>query len=239
MISQYSNPKDIDREFWEDYLRACYWLNKKCSPKQERFKILDDGWEVFNFRQDYAMSDTYYYDSPQTGNRWLMFITARRGDNGDMKFCSRCVLYQMTEKFMTIMIPMVIVMTDSESEEREEVSSVNIYTAHMFQRMADKDRLGVDMTDRIKVIRNFVEFVVTGWSDTRPPRKDKGEHDTQIMLRTPASWIRGHVIQVGNRLVTIYRTFWTDRSMSYAQLKDVRSFKRFADAKMNNKHNKQ
>lgn len=233
MISQYSRPKDIDREFWDDYRRACYWLNKKVSPKREKYKILDDGWEVFNFRRDYAMSDTYYYESPQTGNRWLMFITAKRGEDGEMHFRSRCVLYQMTARFMTIMIPMVI--TDDgngDEEQRLEAPSVNIYTAHMFQRF--HERLGVDMTDRVKVIRNFVEFVVQGWSDTRPPRKDKGEHDTQIMLRTPASWIRGHVVRVGARLVTIYRTFYTDRSMSYQQKRDVRTFKRFADEKMYN-----
>lgn len=236
MISQYSDPRDIDREFWDDYRRACYWLNKKCSPKRERYKIFDDAWEVYDFKRDYAMSDTYYYESPQTGNRWLMFITVKRGTDGEMHFYTRSVLYYLTEAYMTIMIPMIIAESDNEGETLNETASVNIYTAHMFQRMADPDRLGVDMSDRIKTIRNFVEFVVQGWSDTRPPRE--GERHTQIMLRTPGSWIRGHVIKVNDRLVIIYRTFWTDRSMSYKQIKDVRSFKRFADEKMNNNPNK-
>lgn len=30
----------------------------------------------------------------------------------------------------------------------------------------------------------------------------------------------------------IDREFWADKSMSYRQLKDVRTFKKFADAKM-------
>ena len=230
MISQYSDPRDIDREFWQDYPKAVYWINKKMSTRQEKFKILDDAWDVENFRRDFAMSDTYYYTSPQTGNRWLMFVTAKRGTDGEMHFYNRCVLYYLTEVYMTIMIPMIIVETNSEDETRNETASCNVYTAHMFQRMADPDRLGVDMSDRIKTIRNFVEFVVQGWSDTRPPRK--GERDTQIMLRTPGSWIRGHVVKVGDRLVTIYRTFFTDRSMSYQQMRDVRTFKKFADAKM-------
>ena len=99
----------------------------------------------------------------------------------------------------------------------------------MFQRMADPDRLGVDMTDRIKVMRNFAEFVGTGWSDTRPPRK--GEKFEQVMMRLPGSWLRGHVVEVGGRLVTIYRTFYTDRSMTPQQRRDVKSFKKFADEK--------
>jgi hypothetical protein len=31
----------------------------------------------------------------------------------------------------------------------------------------------------------------------------------------------------------IDREFWADKSMSYRQLKDVHTFKKFADAKMN------
>ena len=133
---------------------------------------------------------------------------------------------------MTIMLPVTTVDENEDGERTNEVHGVNVYTAHMFQRMADPDRLGVDMNDRVKVMRNFAEFVGVGWSDNRPPRKHE-EHE-QVMMRLPGSWLRGHTMQVGDRHVTIYRTFYTDRSMNPQQLKDVRSFKRFADAKMNN-----
>ena len=52
------------------------------------------------------------------------------------------------------------------------------------------------------------------------------------MMRLPGSWLRGHTVDVGRRHVTIYRTFWTDKSMTYKQLKDVRTFKKFADENM-------
>ena len=233
MISQYSNPRDIDREFWEDYHKAHYWLKRKTSGRDEYNKILESGWAVFIRAKDYCFSDVYYYTSPNTGNRWMMWVVSKRDEDGEMHLYSRAVLYYFTEAYMTIMIPITTVMENREGEQRGKVDGVNIYTAHMFQRMADPDRLGVDMSDRVKVIRNFVESVATGWSDTRPPRE--GEKHTQIMLRLPASWIRGHTIMVDNRHVTIYRTFWTDKSMSYKQLKDVRSFTKFADAKMNEK----
>ena len=40
------------------------------------------------------------------------------------------------------------------------------------------------------------------------------------------------MVEVGDRLVTIYRTFYTDRSMTPQQRKDVKSFKKFADEKL-------
>ena len=46
MISQYSNPVDIDREFWEDYERVRYWFNKKTQGRVAVNKILDDVFDV-------------------------------------------------------------------------------------------------------------------------------------------------------------------------------------------------
>ena len=174
------------------------------------------------------MSDICYYTSPKTGNKWMTYMVSKRDDDGEIGFHSRYILYSFTERYMTIMIPLVVAEGDEEVEKNTK--SVTIYTSHMFQRMADPDRLGVDMSDRVKVIRNFVEFVAAGWSDTRPPRE--GEHDTQIMMRTPGSWLRGHTFEVEDRRVTIYRTFYTDRSMTPRQLRDVKSFRKFADEKI-------
>ena len=228
MISQYSAPKDIDSEFWQDFDKATYWLNKKISGKTQQAKIMDDGWEVFNYRQEYSLSEPFYYDSPTTGNHWMMWVTSKRDDHGELHMYCRLAIYLYTEVYMTMMLPMVFVDKDRDGNVYREMRGVNVYTAHMFQRMADKDRLGVDMSDRVKVMRNFAEFIATGWSDTRPPRK--GERHTQIMLRTPGSWLRGHTVMVKDRHVTIYRTFWTDKSMNPKQLRDVRSFSRFADS---------
>ena len=232
MISQYSRPRDIDREFWEDQPKAKYWLKKHTSSRQQTLKIMDDGgWDVLESKKKYNFSEPVFYTSPTTGNRWLTYLVSKNDEGFRMYI--RMILYQFTDQSMTIMIPITTFDTDDDGNRTGERKGINIYTAHMFLRMADKERLGVDMSDRVKVMRNFVEFVGTGWGDTRPPRK--GEKHDQIILRTPASWLRGHTVNVGDRFVNIYRTFYTDRSMSYAQLKDVRSFKKFADAKMNSK----
>ena len=226
MITQLSKPEDIDREFWADLRKAIYWLNKQGNTRDRRMKILDDGWEVFNFRQEYSLSEPIYYTSPQTGNRWLLWITAKRDKQGEMHFYMRAVLYFYTAAYMTMMMALKMNSEDSDGNVVKTVNTVNVYTSHMFQRM--HERLDVDMTDRVKVMRNFVEFVATGWSDIRPPRK--GERDTQLLFRTPGSWLRGHAFQIGSGWVHIYRTFYTDRSMTNKQKKDVRTFKKFADA---------
>lgn len=232
MITQYSKPRDIDREFWEDKPKATYWLKKHTSNRTQLVKLMEDGgWDVFDMKREYSFSEPIFYQSPQNDNRWLTYLCSK--NDGGFHMYIRTILYLFTEKYMTIMLPITTIDIDDDGNEVGEINGVNIYTAHMFQRMADPDRLGVDMTDRINVIRNFAEFVATGWSDTRPPKN--GERHTQIMLRTPASWIRGHTVRVGNRFVNIYRTFYTDRSMSPQQMKDVRSFRKFADEKMNSK----
>ena len=229
MITQFSDKLKIDHEFWRDHSKAVYWLKKRMNSRQSTVKLMSDGgWDVFDLKRKYSFSEPIYYNSPNTGNRWLTYLVSKNSEGFHMYL--RTVLYFFTEKYMTIMIPISAV--DEEGSEAKERIGVNIYTSHMFQRMADEDRLGVNMSDRINVIRNFVEFVATGWSDTRPPRD--GEQHTQIILRTPASWIRGHTVDVGDRFVNIYRTFYTDRSLSYKQRQDVKSFKKFVD-ELNNK----
>ena len=230
MISQYSTPEEIDHEFWQDKKKALYWLRKHTNRRSVEWKLMEDGYDVMDGKCDYKFSEPIFYTSPQTGNRWLLYISARRDDNGDVRMFYRSMLYYFTERYMTIMIA---VTTCDENEDGERINihnGVNVYTAHLFQRMADPDRLGVEMTDRIKVMRNFAEFVATGWSDDRPPRKS--EKHQQVMMRLPGSWLRGHTVMVGNRHVTIYRTFYTDRSMTPQQRQDVKSFRKFADEKM-------
>lgn len=230
MITQFSDKLKIDHEFWSDHAKAVYWLKKRMNSRQSTLKLMSNGgWDVFDLKRKYSFSEPINYQSPQTGNRWLTYIVSKNNEGFHMYI--RTVLYFFTDQFMTIMIP-ITSSDENDNGNYIERNGVNIYTSHMFQRMADEERLGVNMSDRINVIRNFVEFVATGWSDTRPPRD--GEKHTQIILRTPASWIRGHTVDVGDRFVNIYRTFYTDRSLSYKQRQDVKSFKKFVD-ELNNK----
>lgn len=229
MISQYSTPEEIVHEFWEDQPRAKFWLHKNISARSSLAKIMNDGgWDVMDMKTKVNLSEPIFYESPKTGNKWMVYLS-NRNDEGFHMYV-RTILYSMTAQYMTIMIPVTTFRHDSDGNVVGEMNGINVYTSHVFQRM--HQRAGVNMSDRINIIRNFTEYVATGWSDVRPPRE--GEEYNQILLRTPASWIRGHTIDVGDSFVNIYRTFWTDMSMTPSQLKDVRTFKKFADKQASN-----
>ena len=158
MISQYSDPRDIDREFWNDKAKALYWLKKHTSRRAVEWRLMEDGYDVMDGKAEYRFSEPVFYTSPQTGNRWLLYISARKDKNGDVRLFYRSMLYYFTEMYMTIMIAVTQCDENDDGERINVQNGVNVYTAHMFQRMADPDRLGVDMTDRIKVMRNFSPF---------------------------------------------------------------------------------
>lgn len=65
MITEISKPADIDREFWEDYDRATYWIRKKVNPQSERMKVFEGAFDVLDGIKQRALSDVYYYDSPR------------------------------------------------------------------------------------------------------------------------------------------------------------------------------
>ena len=79
MISQYSDPRDIDREFWDDHKKARYWLRKHTNRRAVEWRLMEDGQDVMDGKADYKFSEPIFYQSPQTGNRWLLYISRRPG----------------------------------------------------------------------------------------------------------------------------------------------------------------
>lgn len=69
MISQYSSPRDIDREFWQDKAKALYWLKKHTNRKSVEWQLMEDGYDVMDGKANHRFSEPIFYTSPQTGNR--------------------------------------------------------------------------------------------------------------------------------------------------------------------------
>jgi hypothetical protein len=128
----------------------------------------------------------------------------------------------MTAEYMAIMVPTII------QNEQGMMRGVTLYTDHLFQRMADKDRLGVDMTDRKLIIRNFVEFVMCGVVDIRDPRP--GEKDKQAVARLPDSYLKGYIKYIGDSYLITFNTFIPEKTMTPTQRKYLKSFAKFVDA---------
>ena len=121
---------------------------------------------------------------------------------------------------------MTVMVASSMGYKESYREGVSVFTDHLFMRM--EERLGVDMSDRLLVIRNFVETAMGGCISLRPPRE--GETCRQIVARLPASWMRGQVTEFDDgRYLVQFNTYYTDKTLTSKQQKDLKTFKRFAD----------
>ena len=224
MITRYTKPSDLVDEFRQDRERARYWLKrmiaKHNSSEEKSYKNFRS--VVYNQQQD-ARSEVFEYDSPKYGNKWLLWWRYLSNGYGYLPTVKDYqILYYMTAKSMTIMVPTLI------QNEQGTMKGVTLFTDHLFQRMADEDRLGVDMTDRKLVIRNFVEIVLCGVVDIRDPRP--GERDNQAVARLPDSYLKGYIKYVGDSYLMTFNTIIPEKTMTPAQRNHLKSFAKFADA---------
>lgn len=220
MITINTRPRELVQEFREDQLKSMYWWHKKMgvsSKMRETAVIYDDvSMSHKGFRK---RTDPVFYESAN-GNKWMMWGTFfSRGMELDPLYISYGCIYQLTDPYMHIMLP------TSLTNNGELVKGVTIYTSHLFMRM--HERAGIDITDCLQFIRNFTEECVESVMDTRPPRE--GEHHKQIVCRLPGSWLRGHIIEVSDSYLIYYRTFYTDRTLTPYQRRDLKRFSKFAN----------
>jgi len=224
MITRYTKPSELIDEFRQDRERARYWLKrmiaKHNSTNEKSFKNFKA--VTYNQQQD-ARSEVFEYDSPKFGNKWLLWWRYLSNGYGYLPTVKDYqILYYMTAKSMAIMVPTMI------QNEQGTMKGVTLFTDHLFQRMADEDRLGVDMTDRKLVIRNFVEIVLCGVVDIREPRP--GEKDKQAVARLPDSYLKGYIKYIGDSYLITFNTFIPEKTMTPTQRKYLKSFAKFVDA---------
>ena len=207
-------------EFKNDRQRARYW-QKKMAAKTYRDTERDAAFSAMTNKSKDNRGFRIEYDSPMFGNKWLLwwrYISRGYGMFPEVKDYQ--VMYRMTEAYMDILVPTVI------HNEQGQMRGVTLFTDHLFQRI--HARLGVDMSDRKKVIQNFVELALCSVVDIRDPRP--GEKDMQVIERLPMSWLRGHIIYCGDTYLIRFNTFYTDNQLTPGQRRYLKSFAKFADA---------
>jgi hypothetical protein len=225
MITIFTKPKELLNEFRKDRDKALYWQDKLMvkEGRNLKSKSLMNFESTFMSQDKDLRSEVFEYSSPQYNNKWMLWWRFQSRGYGCLpKMRDYQVLYYMTAKYMAIMVPTCI------ESENFKMKGVSVFTDHLFQRMADEDRLGVDMRDRKNVILNFVETVITGIIDIRDPRD--GERDKQAICRLPKSWLKGHIKELDGSYIMRFNTFIPDKSMSYKQRNYLKSFAKFADA---------
>lgn len=221
MITRYTSTAELIDEFGKDRERARYWQKKVMAKANTCSKSYKNFAASFFGRAKDARSDVVEYNSPLYGNKWLLWYRyISRGYRMIPEFKDYQIMYYMTEQYMTVMCPTKVFRHDVY------MKGVTLFTDHVFMRL--HQRLGVDMTDRKLVIRNFIEQVMCGALDIRDPRP--GEKNDQVICRLPQSWLRGHILYAGNSYLIRFNTFYTDKELSQTQRRYLKSFAKFADA---------
>ena len=220
MITRYTPIQQMLDEFSKDRDRARYW-QQKMAARNYRLTERDAVFSAMSNKSKDNRGCLTEYDSPTYCNKWILwwrYISRGYGVFPEVKDYQ--VMYRMTEAYMDILVPTVI------HNEQGLMRGVTLFTDHLFQRI--HMRLGVDMSDRKKVIQNFVEMVMCCVLDIRDPRP--GEKDMQVIQRLPMSWMRGHIIYCGDTYLIRFNTFYTDKDLTAGQRRYLKSFAKFADA---------
>lgn len=223
MITRLTKPKELVEEYDSDRERALYWQKKqmdkeKCGSQSfEKFK------SVYYGESGDGRSKIVEYDSPKTGNKWMLWWRFIARIPGKMpEFRSYDVIYRMTTGFMECFAATTI------EQDGKEISGVTTYSSHIFQRMTAKDRLGITISDRKLTIRNFIEVAITSYIYIGKPRK--GHKHDQCICRMPGSFLFGHVVWVPGSYVMHFNTFIPDKSMTPENWRFVRQFAENADS---------
>lgn len=221
MITRYTPTAELIDEFTKDRERARYWQTKMMAKVDRKSKSYTNLKSAFYSYTKDTRSDVIEYDSQLYGNKWLLwyrYISTGYGLLPELKDYQ--VMYYMTDAFMTVICPTKIF------KHGVNMKGVTMFTDHVFMRL--HQRLGVDMTDRMLVIRNFIEQVMCGALDIRDPRP--GEDNDQVICRLPQSWLRGHILYANGSYLIRFNTFYTDKELTPTQRRYLKSFAKFADA---------
>ena len=223
MLSQYMKPEAALEELAYDLPRVRRWFMKyeqRKSSRNELYKMSD----LLDQGATYTVGKPVYWESPKYGNKWQSFRIGVAADRGmSYTFVDTC--YRMTDPYMVLAMPMKFRLTDGT-----ECKGIVLFTDHLFQRMADPKRLGVNISDRLRFIQNFSAMTVNVPLEIRPPRKDSKY--PQFVLRLSKTLLCGTVrFLEGGRFMAVMRTFYSDPILNKKQKKMNKSFMKYADKK--------
>lgn len=233
MITALSHPEDIRREVDWDYNRSHYWFVKHFHGNNGYH---EKGQEMASKREfyakDYLRSELIEYRSPKTGNLWLSYNIATESKErpGWTKVTNHNVCYYETGAYMGLLTRSI-----SVNEDGRDVLTIIHYTPHMFMRFATRmaeQGHSLDMTDRRKIAVNFCENYATSIFEVRTPHKNRKKKDRDIVVRLPASFIRGDMYRYDDHTALMtFRTFYTDATLTDFQREDLEELADYIDNK--------
>ena len=216
MLTYNSTFGEIRKVFAEEEPKALYWIKKRYQGDKGFERECDRLARIcYNTYKQRLSGEITRYQSKE--NEWLSWIRVQRNSKGEAYAMPMCVVYFETAKYMGVI---------SNTFSTDGITGISrygftIYTPHFFQRI--HERLCVDMTNRREVARNFLDIM--GMSPTRYADDNLNE----FVKRLPGSWARGDSYAEGDSFVDTVRTYYTDKTLTSAQRKDLQSFGKFID----------
>lgn len=212
MINLSTPSQELLNELLNDYQKADYWLTKKLGGMKKQKELGDSlCYECILQKKDLAVSDPVEYISPN-GNRWLMYVVARRYDDHfyttPMGFC-----YYETYGSIGAFVP-----TQCGSED---TNACLIFTSHFFLRMCDRLRVKVRSREMVK---RFVEYMA-GMVVSYRGEGTHGKHEVDVRL--PASIGRGRMRDDCDKVIEI-NTFLKDAELTKKQRKETEALRECA-----------
>lgn len=216
MLTYNSTFGEIRKVFTEEEPKALYWIKKRYQGEKGFERECNRLANIcFNTYKKSLSGEITRYQSKE--NEWLSWIRVQRNSKGEAYAMPMCVVYFETAQYMGVI---------SNTFSTDGITGISrhgftVYTPHFFQRI--HERLGVDMTNRRVVARNFIDIM--GMSPTRYADDNLNE----FVKRLPGSWARGDSKTEGDFFVDTVRTYYTDKTLTSAQRKDLQSFGMFID----------
>lgn len=207
MINLSTPSQELLNELWSDYKKADYWLTKKLGGIMKQKEIGDSlCYECIYQKKDLAVSEPTEYISPN-GNRWLMYVVARRYDDHfyttPMGFC-----YYETYGSIGAFVP-------TQCGEASKLNGCIIFTSHFFLRLCD--RLGIKARSRA-MVKRFIEYIA-GMVVSYRGEGTHAKHEVDVRL--PASIGRGRLRDDSPRVVEI-NTFLKDTELTSKQKEETK-----------------
>jgi hypothetical protein len=104
----------------------------------------------------------------------------------------------------------------TKGDVEHDVDCISIYTSHLFQRM--HQRMGLDVSDRLAVIRNFATILEGAPIQINEPRNGRKHHEVCALLGDAAILVGGlYECKDKRKLIVYYKSFLPVKALTPQQ----------------------
>lgn len=207
----------LEPTFREESSKAIMWSNKFFKNRREYIdKELETIQRCESLQKQLAYPDAQEYVS-RAGNHWLvnrLYLPGTNNDERVTKFLPLIMMYGLTDKYFWILT--------SYFEGNGFNWNMVLLTPHFIQRFYE--RVGIDTSDRIRVMRNLQELLYN--FNIKITKEQVPNRGVAVYGRLPGCVCYGHKDKNG---VIVFSTVIPDTQMMYGKLHQSKAFRKTSD----------